>query len=494
MSTGYAEHQPFVLYDSTQPTVEQDCACAADAAPLALYSSACAEGETDCACAEAAVPVTFAASPKGEALWKQAPGLYRAPLTREWEVFFNPERPSGVVVVNRPAAAALETFHTPRPLADRTSQAMARAGLLTPASAPQDVVCPSETPGTLTAWLHVTNACNLQCAYCYVEKSAAAMTETTARLAVDAVFRSARDHGFRAVKLKYAGGEPTLNFAVVRALHRHAQSQAARAGLTLRETLLTNAADLTDDVLAFVAHSDIRLAVSLDLCSGAHDRQRPRQDGCATYAQVRRNVERAVRRGIAPHLSITITGTGDEQCADTVRFALDMNLPFNLNFVRPVDEPISDAQVSRIMRSVRMAFAEIEARPPVHSLLAVLDRADLSRPHAYACGAGRAYLVVDPFGRISPCQMTMTRPVGDIHMRDPLAAAQAAFANVPVWKRGACAGCTWRHACGGGCPLLARPAERGELGASPYCAAYRALCPELIRLEGLRLLNAHHHC
>ncbi|MGQ9710515.1 MAG: radical SAM protein [Anaerolineae bacterium] len=494
MSTGYAEHQPFVLYDSTQPTVEQDCACAADAAPLALYSGMRAEGDTDCACAEAAMPVAFAPLPKWEALWKQAPGLYRAPLMREWQVFFNPGRPSGVVVLNRPAADVLETFHTPRPLADGASRAMARAGLVTPADAPQDPVCPSETPDTLTAWLHITSACNLRCVYCYAARDATAMDETIGRLAVDAVFRSARDHGFRAVKLKYAGGEPTLNFAVVRAVQRHARTQAARAGLALRATLLTNAVDLTDDVLAFVADSDVRLAVSLDLCPGAHDQQRPRQDGRATYAQVRRNVERAVRRGIVPHLSITITGTEDERCADTIRFALDMSLPFNLNFVRPVDEPISDTQVSRMVRSVRMAFAEIEATPPSHSLLAVLDRADFSRPHAYACGAGRAYLVVDPLGRISPCQMTMMRPVGDIRMPDPLAAVQEVFANVPVWERSTCVDCPWRYACGGGCPLLARRAQRNGASSPPFCAAYRTLYPELIRLEGLRLLHARRLC
>ncbi len=50
----------------------------------------------------------------------------------------------------------------------------------------------------LTAWLHVTNACNLRCPYCYVNKSAEGMDEPTGRAAVEAVIRSAIEHGFPA--------------------------------------------------------------------------------------------------------------------------------------------------------------------------------------------------------------------------------------------------------------------------------------------------------
>jgi uncharacterized protein len=58
----------------------------------------------------------------------------------------------------------------------------------------------------LTVWLHVTNACNLACPYCYVHKSRDAMDEATASETVDALVRSAVDHDFSAIRLKYAGG------------------------------------------------------------------------------------------------------------------------------------------------------------------------------------------------------------------------------------------------------------------------------------------------
>jgi len=492
VSKPYAHQQPFVLYEAAQFITEQDCACAAEeSAPLLLHSDVRTDADTDCACAETSTP---AAAPKAIGAWKRAPALYRAPLGEDCEAVFNVGRPSGVAVLNRPASDVLQAFRQPRPLQDETSRQLAMAGLLVPAGAPQETRCPSDDPATLTAWLHITNACNLRCTYCYVQKDSAAMDEATGRAAVEAIFRSAARHGFRAVKLKYAGGEPTLNFALVRWLHAHACAQAEQHGLALRATLITNGVNLSDGVLAFVAECGVRLAVSLDLCAQAHDRQRGRPGYESAYAEVRRNIERAVQHGLRPHLSITVTGADDEVSADAVRFALGMGLPFNLNFARQPDGYLSDAQIAGVIRSVRRAFAEIAANPPSYSLLGVLDRADFARAHGYTCGAGRWYLVIDHFGRISPCQMRMDRTVGDVCMSDPLAAVRAAFVNLPVDERGDCAGCTWRYACGGGCPLMAGQPVGGRASASPYCAAYRALYPELIRLEGLRLLRLHGLC
>ena len=81
---------------------------------------------------------------------------------------------------------------------------------------------------TLTAWLHVSNACNLACSYCYISKSAAGMEERAGLAAVDAVLNSAVEHGFDAVKLKYAGGEASLNRRLVLLLDGYARARAER--------------------------------------------------------------------------------------------------------------------------------------------------------------------------------------------------------------------------------------------------------------------------
>ena len=90
------------------------------------------------------------------------------------------------------------------------------------------------------AWLHVTNACNLRCTYCYLNKNDEAMSAETGRAAVDAIFRSALQHGYQSIKLKFAGGEASLNFALVWELHEYALAAAAAHGLALEAVVLSN--------------------------------------------------------------------------------------------------------------------------------------------------------------------------------------------------------------------------------------------------------------
>ncbi|NTU83661.1 MAG: radical SAM/SPASM domain-containing protein, partial [Chloroflexales bacterium] len=136
------------------------------------------------------------------------PELQTLALDAEHVAAFVPSL-SQIAVLNRPALALLRRL----PLADPAEAqgplaALASLGLLVADDA--GAIAPPPTPTALAAWLHVTNACNLRCAYCYIEKSAEAMDLPTARAAVDAVVAAALRHGYGEVALRYAGGEPLL--------------------------------------------------------------------------------------------------------------------------------------------------------------------------------------------------------------------------------------------------------------------------------------------
>lgn len=475
----FTEPLPKALWSSAWET-EQDCACS----EAALVSPA-GPAETDCACAPASGVDAF---PLGAGrLWERTPLLYRADLPAGHALLLSARSPVGPVVVSPAAQEALAAFARPRPLAGDIPRRLAELGLLIPAGEARPAPCPAPEGDTLTVWLHITSACHLRCAYCYAPHQGRAMDPATGLSALEMAFRTAARHGFRALKLKYAGGEPTLNLPLVRLLHGQAGRLAQRYGLQLRETLLTNGIAL-DRVLDFAATAGLRLAVSLDPSRRVHDSRRTFPDGSGTFERICRNLERALERGVRPFLSITLCGEEGEEDAEAVALALELDLPFHLNFVRPADGRISPEQIERLIAAVRAAFARIEASPPRRSLLGILDRADFSRPHRYPCAAGRAYLVVDGQGRLSPCQMELAHPAGDLSLEDPLPVLGAAFPNPAVEERAGCVSCPWREACAGGCPWLARMSAGRATAPSPYCPAYRALYPELLRLEGLRLL------
>ncbi len=480
---------PQILWDPLlEEGVEQDCACSTDR-PVIWEAGTEASRETDCACPETSAPVS-SPFPSAAGLWRRPSDLYRAPLPDAHELTFNPAGPAGVVVLNEPATYLLDSFATPHPLTSPTSRQLASLGLLTPACATESGV--RDTPHTLTAWLHVTNRCNLHCAYCYVRQSDEGMDERTGRAAVEATVRSAVRHGFRAVKFKYAGGEPTLNWALVQSLHRHAAERTARAGLELHEVLLSNGTLLTTEMLDWLRDAGVRLMVSLDGIGAAHDAQRHFADGRGSFALVARTIERAVARGLSPYVSVTVTPDSAAALPETVAFILEHDLPFNLNFVRGEGD-VTPADKARLIEGVQAAFAVIGQALPRRRLLdGLLDRSFFGAAHTHPCGAGRSYLVIGPQGRIARCQMEMERAVTDVWADDPLLAVrqrQDGFQNVPVESKESCRDCPWRYWCAGGCPLLAYRTTGRSDTASPYCEVYRALYPALLRLEGLRLLK-----
>jgi uncharacterized protein len=349
----------------------------------------------------------------------------------------------------------------------------------------------------LTAWLHVTNACNLRCPYCYVHKSAEGMDETTGRAAVAAVIRSAVANGFPAVKLKYAGGEASLNHRLMVGLHAYARDLATDSGLQLYATLLSNGVTLRPALVETLKTEGIRVMISLDGLGSQHDAQRPFANGKPSFHFVQRTIAQLIEQEHAPHLSITITNRNASGVADVVRFALERNLTFSLNFFRDNDCAASfpDLQYEEkaMVSALLDAFGVIEEFVPRWSVLgSILDRGQLLQPQQRSCGVGQDYLVIDQRGRVAKCHMEIERTIGDVFSDDPLQLIrrdQTTALNLAVEDKEGCRDCTWRYWCTGGCTVATfRATGRYDI-KSPNCSIYKAIYPEALRLEGLRLLK-----
>jgi len=432
-------------------------------------------------------------------LWEISPTLYQQPLPESCTLVFNPFDSTGVVVLNQAAAAILEEYSTPQKLSTGISRQLASLNLLQPHGHHQTP--PQVQPDVLTAWLHVTNECNLRCTYCYVQKTPEAMTETTGFTAIEAIFQSALRHQFNGIKLKYAGGEATLNFELLRSLHHYAQELAQQHQLDLSEVVMSNGVALSNEQLDFFRDNAINLMISLDGIGDHHDAQRVFSNGRGSFKQVAGGINRAIARGLRPHLSITITGQNVDGLALAVDFALEHDLSFNLNFYRHndnigVNEEIR-AEEYRLITAMRAAFAVIEQKLPQRSLInSLVDRVNFGGSHTHTCGAGHNYMVIDHQGKVTRCQMEMSQSITDILADDPLLSLKNipyGFQNVAVDEKVGCRDCDWRYWCTGGCPLLTHQIAGRSNTKSPYCHVYQALFPAVLRLEALRLQKWHDH-
>jgi uncharacterized protein len=350
---------------------------------------------------------------------------------------------------------------------------------------------------TLTVWLHVTNACNLRCQYCYVNKTNEHMSANTAYKAVDAVFRSALKQDFQRVRLKYAGGEASLHLARVIDLHDYALSQAQQYGLALDAQLLSNGVILSQASIDQLKARQIGVTISLDGIGAAHDSQRPFVNGQGSFRYVDRTLTRLLANDVIPHITVTVSQRNLAGLPDVISYILERELPFTLNYYRDNEcsTHIRDLQFAdeQMITSMRTVFAHISRNLPKYSLMdSLLDKADFTSTHQHTCGVGRNYLVIDQRGGVAKCQADIKHTVTTIERDDPLQAVRddlRGIQSLSVDEKEGCRTCEWRYWCTGGCPLLTYRATGRYDVKSPNCNIYKALFPEVLRLEALRLLK-----
>jgi uncharacterized protein len=180
---------------------------------------------------------------------------------------------------------------------------------------------------------------------------------------------------------------------------------------------------------------------------------------------------------------------------DLVRWLLEHDLPFTLNFERYASPLGTQAalRTSDTLGALLSTFEMIEEHLPRTSLLdRLIDRTSLLAAHSRTCGVGQNYLVIDCRGGVSKCQMQIHQPIGQIGESDPIVLVRSdekGIRNDTVDHKLECSSCTWRYWCSGGCPLQTYAATGSYTAKSPNCDLYAALFSKALRLEGLRLLK-----
>lgn len=460
-----------------------DCDC--QSAPLTFDND----------CHHPDLPLALATAGGGPYVWPS--GAYSAPLPHGFYLAHSPYA-AGPAVLGPLPYRRYRRFRDPAPLTDATDHSLARLALLHPLSGPP-LAC-AATPLTLTAWLHVSNACNLDCPYCYVRKSSERMSLATGRGAVAAVFRTAAERGFRQVKLKYAGGEATLHFALIRQLHDYAAALADRSGISLREVILTNGVRLRPADADWLAEHGVKLMLSLDGVGELHNRLRPARGRADfdTFAAVEHTVDHVLRpRGIRPDVSMTVTGLNAHGAADVARWALlERALPTGFSFYRSTPLSRGRAELAleeqTLIAGMSAAYDAIEADLPTQPFTGGLLDRTATDAHHYTCGVGQNYLVIGHTGALAQCPMHLGTPLQSDLSGDLLALVSAGpLRNLPVSEKEGCRDCAFRHQCAGGCPLETfRATGRWDV-RSPNCNLYTTLLPRVWRLEGLRLMKRH---
>jgi uncharacterized protein len=441
---------------------------------------------------------------------QQTTPLHFRPCDNEHWLVCHPSGNGRVAVMDTAALALLEQFRMPTTIHDvmqntpvwSTSAIEEATTLLFQLGLLQDTSQSATTTGqtreeTLSAWLHITNACTLRCPYCYLHKTNEHMADDTARRSVDAIFRSATRGKFQHVLLKYAGGEASLQMPNVLATHDYATQLAHQHNLNLRAYIMSNGVVLPQRSIEQLKKRHIGVTISLDGIGNYHDSQRPFMSGKGSFTYVDRTISQLLKSGLIPHINVTVSQRNLDGLPDLTHYMLERNLSFTFSYYRDNDcsTHLHDLQFAntQMIDGMLKAFAVIEEQLPQRRLIdSLIDKANMHGAHQHTCGIGRTYMVIDQRGQIAKCHADIKQTVTTIDADDPLQVIRADRSGVqavPVEEKQGCSSCEWRHWCTGGCPLVTyRMTGRNDI-RSPNCNIYKALFPEALHLEALRLLK-----
>jgi len=326
-----------------------------------------------------------------------------------------------------------------------------------------------KTSGVVKALcLHIAHTCNLNCSYCFASQGKyhgerAVMSFEVGKRALDFLVENSGTR--RNLEVDFFGGEPLLNFEVVKELVAYARSIEGKYNKNFRFTLTTNGMLIDDDVIDFANRECANVVLSLDGRKEIHDRFRVDYAGNGSFDKIVPRFKRLVdaRGGKAYYMRGTFTHANPDFLED-IKVMLDLG--FNELSMEPVVcQPGDPAELTdadcEIVKEQYEKLAELmlersrEGRPfTFYHYMIDLKGGPCIYKRISGCGSGTEYMAVTPWGDLYPCHQFVGDEkylLGNIYEGVKNTAAQCEFAECNVYAREECRDCWARLYCSGGC-------------------------------------------
>lgn len=316
--------------------------------------------------------------------------------------------------------------------------------------------------------LHIAHDCNLACRYCFAEEGEyhgrrALMSYEVGKKALD--FLIANSGSRRNLEVDFFGGEPLMNWQVVKDLVAYGREQEKIHNKNFRFTLTTNGVLLNDEVMEFCNREMGNVVLSIDGRKEVHDYMRPFRKGKGSYDLIvpkfqkfaeSRNQDRYYARG-------TFTRNNLDFAADVLHLA---DLGFKQISVEPVvglpeeEYAIREEDLPQIFDEYDKLAKEIIKRNKegrgfnFFHFMIDLTGGPCVYKRLSGCGSGTEYLAVTPWGDFYPCHQFVGEEeflMGNVDEGLKAAELQKEFKGCNVYAKEKCKNCFARFYCSGGC-------------------------------------------
>ena len=339
--------------------------------------------------------------------------------------------------------------------------------------------------------LHVAHTCNLTCDYCFASQGKyqgerALMSFEVGKQALD--FLIANSGSRRNLEVDFFGGEPLMDWEVVKQLVNYARSVEKEHNKNFRFTLTTNGLLVDDDVIEFANKEMHNVVLSLDGRKEVHDRLRRTVGGHGSYDVIVPKFQKFVQSRNNTGYYVRGTYTHD-------------NIDFTKDIFHMADLGFTELSMEPIVCDPKEPYALTEADLPVlfeqYEILAkdMLRREKEGKPITFyhymidltggpcvykrvtGCGSGTEYMAVTPWGELFPCHQFVGDPaysLGDIWKGVTHPEVQDKFRKCNAYARPDCKDCWAKLYCSGGCAANAYHATGDIAGVYEYgCQLFR---------------------
>ncbi len=365
-----------------------------------------------------------------------------------------------------------------------------------------------KTSGVVKALcLHVAHICNLNCSYCFASQGKyngerAVMSLEVGKRALDFLIENSGTR--RNLEVDFFGGEPLMNFDVVKELVKYARGREKETGKNFRFTLTTNGMLIDDDVIDFANRECSNVVLSLDGRREVHDRYRVDYAGNGSWERIVPKFQKLVeaRGGKNYYMRGTFTHANPDFLNDIKEM---LSLGFRELSMEPVvtspDDPsaLTEEDLPTVLRQYE-ELAELmqekrrEGDPFTfyHYMIDLKDGPCIYK-RVSGCGSGTEYMAVTPWGDLYPCHQFVGDEkfrLGDVWHGVDNKAIQDEFESCNVYARPECRSCWAKLYCSGGCAANAYHASGSVTGIYEYgCKLFKKRMECAIMLEASKAVE-----
>ena len=360
--------------------------------------------------------------------------------------------------------------------------------------------------------LNITHACNFACDYCFATTirdyctssgqplHQLKMSEDIAFKAIDYAVESIKTQGIEELDLTFFGGEPLLEFDLLKRVHEYSRDQAAKAGIGYLPIIVTNGSLLTPGKIEYFAAENFKVSISLDGNKLSHDRHRKYPNGRGTYDSIIDKVR--MTTAAIKNTSVVCTLTeGNNLLESYLHFEelgfSEMQIEVEHDFcVSEKFPPYQKQLIQWEQQLLRLIARRRTAGNGYMKYKPLSDLIDICRtgiPLTYPeCGAGVNMVCIDIDGDVYPCGCFVGLPeflIDKVKRKVGLSDGSTSqrFHSCKASERHICRECTARDYCGGGCHFNAFHKNKTIDAPAADCARRKALVKHFQEIFQLKL-------